>query len=224
MAERTRKRALTSYDLERANLPRRYWNVRFSEIPDTAPYKGQVARYLRDIVGEVEKGRGLMITHPMNGTGKTGIACLIAKRAMIEGFTVYYTMSETYKTAVVRNQMFDDVQSVYERAREVDVLVIDDFGKEYKGESGWIESELENLIRERVQAGRTTLLTANLLPNQLRTEYTKDLASVLNEAVYVLLVPGSLEGGKDWRDERKLGALTEDPRPESKTPDNDGWD
>jgi DNA replication protein DnaC len=200
-------RSLTNYDLARANIPKRYWDARFDEIPDTAPYKVQLARYMRSLREEVRAGKGLFITHPRNGTGKTGIACLIGKRALKEGFTVYYVMCEPYKKAVVTNQMFDEYQLVEERARSVDVLILDDFGKEFKGASGWIESELENLVRERTQNGRASILTSNVLPNDIANQFGEDLASVLRESVYIMLIPGAESGGKNWREDRALGVL-----------------
>lgn len=207
MRPRIKKEKLTNADLVRANIPERYWDVRFDAIPDTAPYKGQVARYLRDVEDNVENGRGLFVTHPKNGTGKTGIACLIGKRALLQGFTVYYTMSEAYKKAVVKNQMFDEYELVEDRARSVDLLILDDFGKEFKGDSGWIESELENLFRERAQAKKTTIATGNNTPSQIVAQFGKDLSSVLKESAYVLVVPGAEDGGRDWRDENMLGTL-----------------
>lgn len=207
MRYRVPKQGLTTADLERANIPRDYWKVRFNRIPETAPYHKEVGLYLRDIDREVDEGHGVYLFHPTNGTGKTGIACLLGKRALLRGFTVYYSMCEAYKSNVVRNIMFDAYQSVYDRARHVDLLILDDFGKEHKGASGWIESELENLIRERVQAGKATLITSNLDPRTIKEVYSVDFSSVLKQGCYILSVPGADAGGKNWRDEIKLGTL-----------------
>lgn len=204
---RTPRPKLTTADLLRANIPRRYWEVSFDKVPETAPYRGAVQKYLTNLGQHLERGEGLFLTHPTNGTGKTALAALVAKRALRLGYRAYYTMSEVYKTAVVQNQMFDEAQTVYDRARDVELLVLDDFGKEHKGASGWIESELENLIRERVQQRKTTVLTANILPQAISTHFTEDLASLLREGCYILLIPGEDSGGKNWRDEHKLGVL-----------------
>lgn len=195
---------LTKRHLERANIPERYWSdVRLGNIPDSAPYKEDLLRYLRNLEENVERGDGLLLYSQSNGTGKTAISTIVLRMALMLGYTGFFIRAAALQKAEVTDRAFDEFELVSDRVRNVDVLVLDDLGKEHKAKSGFTESMVEDVIRERVQRAKTTIITMNLLPGQLDTEYSKDFRNVLKEAFLTIHVVDAEEGGVDWRERKK---------------------
>jgi len=150
---------LTQAHVERMNLPRRFWNVRLDQISEGI--RDHVAAYLKDLDGNLDRGEGLLFWGN-NGVGKTSVAALIGMEARRRGASVFFTTAESLRQAVLNRTMFDEDQSIDDRARAVDVLILDDLGKEHPGETGFTERLFENLIRERSASKRTTIITTNL--------------------------------------------------------------
>lgn len=199
-----RKAHLTNLDLERAGIPERYWGVRLGNIPDTAAHKVEVTNYLAKLDELVPKGIGLFLWSKENSTGKTAIACMAGIKGMMLGYSVLFITAEDLKEAMLNDERFDEHSSVVQRAKNVDLMILDDLGKEYKGSSGFSETRFENLLRYRIQRNRATVVTSNLRPNQIGSIYAVDLAEVMKEALYGVEVVGEDRGGKNWRNEKAL--------------------
>lgn len=205
-------RNITTEDLERANIPARYWTaVSLKGIPKAASYRRTVQRYFAKFDQMQTDGIGLFLWSELNGTGKTSIAVVAAMWALANGRSTFYYRSEDLKEATISRTPFSGGATVYDRARDVDFLVLDDLGKEYKGQSGFIESVVENLLRERIQRRRVTFITSNIDPADLPTVFSRDVTEVLKEAVFPVEIGGPKMGGKLWRQDaaRRLEALLE---------------
>jgi hypothetical protein len=195
---------LTTHDLNRANIPERFWTAAFGEIPETAPYRPVVGKYLKELPRFVEEGVGLFLWNPLNGTGKTSIACTIGMRALRLGYSVYFIRTETLKEANVEGLMFDEARTIMDRVREVDIAILDDFGKEYKKSgSGYTETMIEDLFREKSQRKKVLIPTSNLEPGQIKELFSVDLAEVMKESMLTLRIVGEDEGGVNWRERKK---------------------
>lgn len=182
-------------------IPRRFWDASFDAIPDC---KGRVPlrNYLREIEPMLDNGSGLLIFGP-NGTGKTSAAIVIAKEARRLGASVLFVQAEEFRQGVIDKTMFSDEQTLYERAKEVDMLVLDDLGKEHSGDSGYAERLFENLIRLRTSNKKVTVITTNLIPKPpdddrtkpaLSNRYVPSMLELMKESMY----PVNLVG-RDWR-------------------------
>lgn len=200
---------LTDAVLQRMNLPARYWSVKFSLVPASAPYREAVRSYLAQVRQMRAHGVGLVLWSPSNGTGKTSLAALVAKQMRRAGLTAYFTRTDSLQEDMIEGRRYNEETTVRERVREVDLLVLDDFGKEHKARSGFTENWIESLLRDRVQALRPTVLTTNLAPEQIKGVFSLDLANVMKEAFLTVQVPGEEGGGKNWRDEKRR-ALKDD--------------
>lgn len=191
------KRKITIGDVKRANLPERYWEATLSEIPSRLSYKEKVERYLETLPEMMSKGVGLYLWSTENGTGKTSIASLIAKEALRYGKTVFFEESSRLKTMLINKEQFEEGMSIEARIEMVDLLILDDIGKEYRTNSGYAENALETLLRSRVQKVRTTILTGNVHPKELQKIYSEDFSALLKESMIPINIVGH-----DFREER----------------------
>lgn len=205
---------LTSSDMERARIPRRYWQgILLGNIPDSAPHKAPVSAYLRDMEKWLAEGQGLYLYSKMNGTGKTAIATMAAKKALLLDRTVLYVHADDIQDYIIDGVPFDANLSMKDRMAAVDLLIVDELGKEARGKSGWSEGKIESLFRDRVQDTKTTVITTNLGdPKKLASAYSQDLVELLMEAYFAFEIFGEREGGRDWRAylaQERLNQLTE---------------
>jgi DNA replication protein DnaC len=193
---------LTRAHMDLMRIPRRFWESDFELIPECEG-KEILRSYLRNIEDMLNRGEGLLLWGP-NGHGKTSAAVIVAMEARRRGASVLFVQAETLRQASIEGTMFSDERSLIERAREVDILVFDDLGKEHTGESGYTERLFENLFRERSASKRVTLVTTNLStkspadkPNapSLKTRYIHSMLEVMREAMYPVLLKTH-----NWRD------------------------
>jgi DNA replication protein DnaC len=118
----------------------------------------------------------------LTGTGKTHLACCVAKRVMERGYTVIFL------TAFKLNEIFlryhldhrDGGRDYLENIYGCDLLVIDDLGTENIFKNVTVEYLL-SLISERMFSGAHTLITTNLDGVQLMSRYGERLYSRLTD-------------------------------------------
>ena len=185
---------MTVADMKRANVPPRFWNVKLSEIPEHLEYRDKVRKYLEKMDEMLENGIGLFLYSDENSTGKTSIAVLALKQALRLRRTAYFEESGRLKAALIRAEEFEENIPIERRIRTVDLLVLDDVGKEYRTESGFAENTIESVLRDRSQSMRLTIMTSNLKPNKIEQVYSADLAALLRETMIPLRI-----SGYDWR-------------------------
>lgn len=185
-------RRLRKSDLTRANIPKRFWDVSMSEV-DELDYKEKIKRYIDKMNEMFEDGVGLYMWSEQNLTGKTALAVIIGKYAMRNKYTVFFEESSRLKNEIMNNDKFDDVTSVQRRATNVDLLILDDIGKEYKTNSGYAENLIETIIRDRVQSMKPTIITGNLKPDKIKVQYSPDLAALFRQSFLALHIEGM-----DW--------------------------
>ena len=204
------RRKLTAEDMERARIPARHWGARFVDVSDDVVVspsgrRGEelsprafVRRYLEQLGEMWERGVGLILFGP-NGTGKTSAAVVVAKEYRRRGFTVLFFEAADMKRTVVEREGFDEEQTLWERAREVDVLVLDDLGKGNTDSTGFGASLLDELVRTRCGSGLVTIITSNRAPRTW-----EDSLGVVASTVHALkecALPYQL-AGRDHREEK----------------------
>lgn len=155
------------YFTERVNSARigikKYEHADFSPFTDSV--RSNLVRYVSLKEWAIENGVGLYLFGP-NGTGKTWALSALIKAFAQYGYSCLLIPAEELKPiALGMRGDFDDYETWQERIRNVHVLGIDDIGQEYKGNSGFVETSLGALLRERAQAKNTiTLMSSNLSP------------------------------------------------------------
>jgi len=191
------RRELNRDDLERMRVPSRYWSARFDEISDVVIRK--IGESTRDVVGKYinrmaqarSEGAGLVFWGD-NGCGKTSAAVVIAKEYRRRGYTVLFMEAADLKRMVIEKEHFDEEETYWDRARSVDVLVLDDFGKGIMDSTGFGASIFDELIRARNSRQMVTIITSNLPTKEWlgELELKKSTMESLRECTYPLHVVG----------------------------------
>lgn len=173
--------------MELMRIPRRFWEVTLDRVPDSV--RSNVTKYISNIEKMLDEGNGIIFLG-QNGTGKTCAAVVIAKAARRIGSPVLFITAEGLRQAVIDKEIFSGEQTVYDRAKSVELLVLDDLGKEHRGNSNYTEHLFENLIRVRASSRLTTITTTNIMYDELQKRYKLSMMEVMRECMYPLVVKG----------------------------------
>jgi DNA replication protein DnaC len=179
-------------DLQRhyllANIPRTYWTLSPAEFFGDQMALAKSVQYLERWFDMKRNGIGIEFHSPTMGTGKTMLACLIAKALVRESEQVYFTQ-------------FRDIMRLYEvpyekrdvavrRLRHIPVLVLDEVGATISdAQRAFFAGELEDLIRYRTSGNGVTIMTTNLTPEKLDAEYPRTF-SLLSASTIRVFVSG----------------------------------
>lgn len=187
-------------------IPRRYWAVKYVEVENDS-LRTTVEAYLKEIDVHLDAGNGILFWGK-NGRGKTSAAVILMKECRRRGAPSLFVTAEDLRKADIEKTSFHDDITVMDRAREVDVLIVDDLGKEHSGASGYSKVIYENLIRVRSAHKRTTIITSNMGPKQLTERYGTSMMEVLRETVAPAHVEGEnrrVDAGNELRDRLAVG-------------------
>ena len=133
-----------------------------------------------------KNGGNLLLTGP-TGVGKTFLSACIAREVTERGFSVVYdTAANIFRT--MENEHFrrgeEDNSSAVDRFLRCDLLIIDDLGTELM--SAFVQSALYRIINTRLIAGKSTVISTNLSPDELYERYTAQIFSRI-EGEYEIL-------------------------------------
>lgn len=151
---------LTEHDLVRMNVGKRFWHVELQKIPDACEYKKALKTWIARMPEMVGKGVG-MLFHGEFRAGKTGAAVICLKALHTHGGTGYMIRADGIAGCVVNADRFDDEQSVEERCRHVDALVLDELV--FQGGRGQTDAMIERLVRWRYDHQKPMIVTVNNL-------------------------------------------------------------
>ena len=190
------RRDLTERDLERMKIPEKYWNVKLDEITNVAgesgiPPREMVRRYLVNLE-EMRSNGGGFVFYGANGTGKTSACVYIGKEYRRRGYTVLFLEAADLKELVVERHQFDEDETWWDRAKGVDVLLLDDLGKDTSDSQGFGAGLVDKLLRARNARNRVTFITCNLPPSKWEEELGLRVSTfhVLKECMIPIRVVG----------------------------------
>lgn len=153
------RRTLVEDDLQRMNLPEDFWRVKVTEVAEQV--RPTVERFLFRIEEFLSRGVGLILSGGP-GVGKTGIASLVCKEARSRGFTAFFVSVWDLRDGIRSRTMFDDEESVLDRCKDVDVLVIDGLRQSDATEPFFKSRDLEELVAFRNERRRMTVVTTRM--------------------------------------------------------------
>lgn len=159
---------------------------------------------IKDYLDNKPISKGLYL-HGSHGSGKTYLLTYLATNLAKQNHQVimayYPDLVRLFKSAIPKGTTEDMIV----RLKEVEVLILDDFGGETP--NSYIRDEiLGPILQERMEYKRLTFMSSNLNLDQLRShlaESAKDFdvvrASRILERIHVLMEIVELEDKKDYR-------------------------
>lgn len=156
-----------------AGIPKRFRGVSWDRKPivDLDPALiAHLRSYTAEISKHLDEGRGLWLTSPTNGTGKSSVAMLVAKAAAAAGRStaVYALPTLLARIRATYDQEGMSYLELFERLTSVDLLVLDDVGAERRTE--WVLEQLYAIVNERWAEMRATVITTNMLQAELEAQ------------------------------------------------------
>lgn len=176
-------------------LGKRYWPARLATLSDAQ--RAPINDYVVNLQTEILSGVGLFLWGA-NSTGKTYIASAFCKYAWGKyRVTSYLVTAPDLYASMKRDQPAHEgsEETVLQRVSSVRFLVIDDLGREYRAQSGFMEAELSSLLRNRNRDKKTTIITSNLDPPMIKKVYGQSFAELLKESLMIKRIVGS-----NWRE------------------------
>ncbi len=170
-------------------------------------YMAQVAAKCREYTETFGTRKGNILFTGKTGLGKTYLSHCIAKELMDKSFSVVYLPAADMFDIFAREK-FDDDSGEEDRDRsrflmECDLLIIDDLGTELS--NSFTVSQLFRVVDGRLIAGRGTIISTNLPPNEMRDEFTDRVMSRIMRNYEIIPLYG-----EDIRVRQKLGSAVLD--------------
>lgn len=200
--------------IKASGVPTRFVGL---ELSDLDPYEGNTmtaaTKWLDKLVaGEVIKasggrlcGKGLLLVG-QPGHGKTTLASVLLQDALRKAtaglwgdsiaarpamFTDYPKLLRIQQRAWKDDGESDQLlmDSIFGDAKNnVQLLVLDDLGKEHRTASGWAENTFDAVLRSRYNAGLPTIVTTNVPLKNWGDVYGEPMESFAHEAFIPLSV------------------------------------
>lgn len=120
--------------------------------------------YVADFERMYRENKGIIFMGGV-GTGKTFTACCIANALIEKGFSVWVT---TFQPLLKSAGDFNTSDRIFDRVRDVDLLVLDDLGTVKSSERN--NELLYELIDTRYRSGKPLIITTNLSTDELNTK------------------------------------------------------
>ena len=190
------RRELTAQDLKRMRLPKGYWECTYKGISEGN--QGFVLTYFKNIDLLMDQGIGLLLWGE-NGRGKTGIMAVIGKECRRRGYSVLFMEAADMKRIVTKDVPFDEHGSMWERARDVKVLLLDDLGKGVDDNTGFGVKLIDELVRHRAAENLVTFITTNMSTEKMSQILIPSTMHTMKARLHPERVKGSdlREGIKD---------------------------
>jgi len=190
-----------------ANVPAKFWEVKTADFgagqehnPVVQDLKRKWLQLIFEVENTVQKIPLIVVSGP-NGTGKTMMASILLKSAATtRGISPQYIL---FNQLIALHYSKDDNRNeILERLHACDLLVIDEFGKEYTktnqfGEvdttssiANYAKFVAENTLKIRSDASLTTVIITNDTIDELKSKYGgpgRSIDSILDASSTVTL-------------------------------------
>lgn len=170
---------LSPINLARRGIPRPYFNATLDQYEMETEIYEFFKNYLDNLHSMFSDCVGL-ICYGSNGTGKSFLSSLIVKEAYRLRYTSYLIQMQGLMD--LHMDVISKEEDAKERLREVTechFLVIDEVGKEVRGNKDYNINILENVLRKRFAKGFPTIICTNLNLDTFYSDYGASIASLL---------------------------------------------
>jgi DNA replication protein DnaC len=185
-----------------AHIPQEYMTLGVDAYYGDPDALQAAQEYLEKWPNFRKHGMGIGFYSKTQGTGKTFLACYLARELVKRGESVYYVY---FRNIVSTYELPYDVRKDEEsRLRDCTVLILDEVARPVsEAQRAFFAEKFEELIRHRSNYNKVTVLTSNLIPRDLDEIYPR---------TYSLLAAKEKSVEVDGPDVRKqyLGSLNGD--------------
>lgn len=206
--EQERKKQKIESILGKSGIKKRYLSRTIESFAVTAENKKSfdiATDYIKNFKKYSAQGKGLYLEGPC-GTGKTHLAIAIALAIINTGVPVICKTSidilSDIKRCYERNSEVTE-EEVLEAYKNVDLLIIDDLGKEQVTE--WSVPVLYSILNERYEALLPTIITTNYNTTALAEKLSAKGDAETATAIISRFVESSKRVTMSWADYRRKG-------------------
>lgn len=206
--EQERRKQKIESILGKSGIKKRYLSRTIESFAVTAENKKSfdiATDYIKNFKKYSAQGKGLYLEGPC-GTGKTHLAIAIALAIINTGVPVICKTSidilSDIKRCYERNSEVTE-EEVLEAYKTVDLLIIDDLGKEQVTE--WSVPVLYSILNERYEALLPTIITTNYNTNALAEKLSAKGDAETATAIISRFVESSKRVTMSWADYRRKG-------------------
>ena len=140
----------------------------------------------RDFACQFSRGGGDLLLSGGTGLGKTFLSACIARVVSESGFSVVYDTAISIFAKLENDKFRPDEETAAEvrRCESCDLLILDDLGTEMT--TSFVQSALYQLVNGRMIAGRSTIISTNLAPEELGQRYGAAILSRIEGGYEIL--------------------------------------
>jgi DNA replication protein DnaC len=176
-----------------AGIPLNYQRLGWDDVRAVPEHiVAEVMDYALQAARRIAAGRNLVLWSKNPGTGKTLLLALLAKFLMANGWQVHFSQfNEVLDLFTSSWRDKDEKEHWTRRVRNVDILAMDDMGKENKGRIDVVDDMVDRIIRSRVSDAAPTIITSNRSPQEIQEGYGAYAMSLLTETADFIEVTGT---------------------------------
>lgn len=172
----------------------RFDNFKLDFYPDgagTSPKKRMesVLNYCKEYAADFSRRSPSLLLYGKTGLGKTHLSLAIAGKAVEEGYGVIYSSAQNLFNKFEKDKFGKADANTEETILDCDLLIIDDLGAEFTTQ--FTVSALYNIVNSRELEGKPTIISTNLMPEQLTKAYGERIASRILSNYVMLYFDGS---------------------------------
>lgn len=175
-----------------AGIPDQYQRLDWNNFQGTKEAVEAVSLYLESWESAKVNGMGLEFASPNLGVGKTFAATHVAKELIKRGERVYFTPFIQVINLLGQESSYRQSQEAL--LNDITVLILDEViaGISY-AQADFFASKFEELIRNRTNFNRPTIMTTNLTQEELHEEYPRPYSLLEAKQIRILM------NGDDFR-------------------------
>ena len=172
----------------------RFDNFKLDYYPDgagTSPKKRMesVLNYCKAYAADFSRRSPSLLLYGKTGLGKTHLSLAIAGNAVEEGYGVIYSSAQNLFNKLEKDKFGKADANTEEAILDCDLLIIDDLGAEFTTQ--FTVSALYNIVNSRELEGKPTIISTNLMLEQLTKAYGERIASRILSNYVMLYFDGS---------------------------------
>lgn len=173
----------------------RFDNFKLDYYPDGAGISPRrrmesVLGYCKEYAEDFSLNSPSLLLYGKTGLGKTHLSLAIAGKAVEAGYGVIYMTAQNLFNRLEREKFGrGDGENTEQAILDCDLLIIDDLGSEFSTQL--TVSALYNIVNCRGLEEKPTIISTNLVPDELKSTYSDRIASRILSAYTILQFDGA---------------------------------